>query len=106
VDAVKDYGPTLILHLGDSDPNGHSIFQSFVEDVDEFLAQEGHPDFLKVERVALTLEQMEQWSIEGEPCKYDKHGNPTDKCAGAWLAHGITRKAQLESSRRTRSPVR
>ena len=90
VDAVAEYGRTHVLHLGDSDPSGYSIFQSFAEDVDEFLARECRRGEFTAERVALTLDQMEAWDITGERITTE------DERSKAWLAAGITHKAELE----------
>jgi hypothetical protein len=65
---------TVILHLGDYDPSGESIFNDgLVEDIHAFLAEDvSHKEPHEVaafERVALTAEQVETFNLPTEPPK-------------------------------------
>jgi hypothetical protein len=62
--------PVIILLIGDADPSGHSIMDSGCEDIKEFGA-----DDAKFERLAVTVEQAEQYGLESAPQKdTDKRG--------------------------------
>jgi hypothetical protein len=66
--------PTIILHLGDYDPSGESIFNDgLVEDVHAFLARDvphKQPHEVAVfERVALKPEHIERFNLPTAPAK-------------------------------------
>jgi hypothetical protein len=76
---------TVILRIGDFDPSGRSIIDSFAADVWAFLAE--YPlyadgtradlsDLLEVRHVAVTEEQVDEHNLQTEPQK------PKDKRAG------------------------
>lgn len=90
-----DTGPMLILHLGDCDPSGASIFQAMSQDAIAFLEKDAPgEELLHTERVALTLAQMDQLRAEGiEPDKITTH----DKRSQSWKAQGLTEKLELEA---------
>ena len=73
---------TLILHLGDLDPSGVSIYDSMREDVLAFVATDvphKDPDGVAVfERIALTPEQVGKYGLTTYPPK------PTDLRSGRW----------------------
>lgn len=63
--------PTVILHLGDRDPSGESIFDSVAEDVTAFVEADRpwatvSADF---ERIALTVEQVQDYHLPTAPPK-------------------------------------
>ena len=90
---VARSGPTTILHLGDADPSGHSIFQAMFEDAAAFLDEEG-PGWLRAERVALTLDQMEALRAEGiEPDEI----KTKDTRSEDWKDRGLAHKLELEA---------
>lgn len=67
-------GPTVILHVGDYDPSGESIYDAIVQDASAFVWQErrhrGVPDAAIIpRRVALTLEQVEEYDLPTAPPK-------------------------------------
>ena len=81
--AVRDK-PTYLLHVGDYDPSGESIFTSMSQDIGSFVSSEigGYyfPDTGKVEdsdeteffipkRVALTEDQVEEFGLPTAPPK-------------------------------------
>jgi len=82
---------TVLLHLGDYDPSGVSIFERVRDDVTAFLEE----DFLSVSfeavRVVLTKDQI------------DEHGLPMDAIttkderSKTWLRQGRTHKCELEA---------
>jgi hypothetical protein len=65
----------IMLHLGDYDPDGESIFDSLVEDVAGFLADdaphllEKHPRSALFKRVALTERQVRLYGLPTAPPK-------------------------------------
>lgn len=63
--------PTVILHLGDYDPSGESIFDSVAEDVAAFVEADRPWGTITVEfeRVALTREQVAEYSLPTAPPK-------------------------------------
>jgi hypothetical protein len=63
--------PTVLLHVGDHDPSGVSIFNAFVEDAAAFVASDqriGTQRIVPV-RVALTAEQVDEYSLPTAPAK-------------------------------------
>ncbi len=75
--------PTILLHVGDFDPSGESIFQSMCEDIGAFVAERvggflytsgevedrnERPLFVP-RRVALTAEQVERYDLPTAPPK-------------------------------------
>jgi hypothetical protein len=63
--------PAVILHLGDYDPSGVSIFDSVAADVAAFVAADRRDGLVNVkfERVALTAEQVQQYGLMTAPAK-------------------------------------
>ena len=63
--------PTVILHLGDFDPSGVSIFDSVAEDVAAFVETDRPWGTITVdfERVALTAEQVAEYDLPTAPPK-------------------------------------
>lgn len=72
--------PSVILHLGDFDPSGVSMFDSVTEDVTAFVMADRLHGFVDVEfeRVALTAEQVKAHSLPTAPAK------ATDSRSKAW----------------------
>lgn len=86
---------TVVLHLGDHDPSGESIFNDgLVRDIHAFLAEDvSHKDPRDVadfERVALIEEHVERYSLETEPPK------ATDSRTANWKG-AATGACQLEA---------
>lgn len=72
--ALEFDGPTVILHVGDYDPSGESIYDAIVQDASAFVWQErryrGVPDAeIRPRRVALTVEQVEEYDLPTAPPK-------------------------------------
>lgn len=61
--------PCVILHLGDFDPSGVSIFESVAEDVSAFVEADKFGGGVTFERVALTLEQVREYDLPTAPPK-------------------------------------
>ena len=63
--------PAIILHLGDFDPSGVSIFESVAADVEAFVIADRPHGLVEVqfERVALTREQVEAYGLPTAPAK-------------------------------------
>jgi hypothetical protein len=83
--------PTVILHLGDHDPSGETIFDAISEDVYAFLEVDvAHKEPQNVaifERVALTPEQIVRYDLPTDPAKESSH-------SAGW---GARRACQLEA---------
>jgi hypothetical protein len=72
--------PTVLLHVGDYDPSGESIFDSIAEDARAFVRADRTimiPDILPV-RVALTAAQVEEYELPTVPPK------ESDSRSAAW----------------------
>lgn len=72
--------PTLLLHVGDHDPSGVSIFKSFTDDVTAFVERDRVilPQKSIPVRVALTAQQVEEHDLPTAPPK------PSDGRAKGW----------------------
>jgi len=76
--------PTIVLHVGDHDPSGVSIFDSAAADIGAMLTHlAGHADF---RRVAITPEQVERYGLETAPPK------KTDR-RGTWVGGTVQAEA-------------
>jgi hypothetical protein len=82
---------TVILHLGDMDPSGETIFDAISEDVYAFLEVDvphKHADEVAIfERVALTPELVQLYDLPTDPAKESSH-------SAGW---GGRRACQLEA---------
>src|SRR5215203_5273578 len=86
---------TIILHLGDHDPSGESIFNDgLVQDIHAFLAEDvphkDPRDIAGFERVALTEDQVLRFNLETAPPK------DTDSRTANWKG-AATGTCQLEA---------
>lgn len=74
----------MILHLGDHDPSGIDMTRDIVDRLRLFLAGDGlDPDRLTVSRIALNMDQVEEYGPPPNPAKL------TDSRIGSYLlAHG------------------
>jgi len=63
--------PTVILHVGDYDPSGESIFESMTADAAAFVEVDRviHTCALIPVRVALTADQVEEYDLPTAPAK-------------------------------------
>lgn len=77
---IKVGKPAIILHLGDHDPSGESIFRSSAEDVSAFVLADRPNALVEVDfrRVALTAEQVAGYGLPTAPAKV------TDSRSRAW----------------------
>jgi hypothetical protein len=82
---------TVILHLGDMDPSGETIFDAISQDVYAFLEVDvphKRPEDIAIfERVALTEELVEEYDLPTDPAKESSH-------SAGW---GNRRACQLEA---------
>ena len=92
VDDCTAYGDnTVLLHLGDYDPSGVSIFERVRDDVTAFLDDDLASVSFEAVRVVLTKDQI------------DEHGLPLDAIttrderSKTWLRQGRTHKCELEA---------
>ncbi len=69
--AVRRDVPTLLLHVGDFDPSGESIFGAIIEDASAFVAEDAVIGTQRIEgrRLALTAEQVEAYELPTAPAK-------------------------------------
>jgi hypothetical protein len=61
--------PTVMLHVGDYDPSGESIFTSMTDDITSFLYGHHCYDQFTPVRVALTQEQVDEHDLPTAPPK-------------------------------------
>ncbi len=91
---AEDYGQsTLLLHFGDHDPSGVSVYESMAEDLAAFCEDTGLEGLIEVRRVALTPELIRSEGIATTPDEI----KPTDSRSRAFLARGLAPAAQLEA---------
>ena len=86
--------PAVILHLGDADPSGDSLFEAAAEDVAAFVEADRPWGTVNVRfvRVALTLRQMRLYNLPTERAK------DTDSRTKNWIARrGSDQTCQLEA---------
>lgn len=92
---VREPRPTVFLHIGDFDPSGQSIYEAMSADVEAFVLQLKHmhtnypedgrwnhiedDSAFIYERVALTEDQVEEYSLPTAPPK------PSDKRSQSWV---------------------
>lgn len=78
--ALERMVPTVLLHVGDFDPSGESIFAAMAGDAAEFVEADRSVKILSIEavRVALTAEQVAAHDLPTTPAK------ATDSRAKAW----------------------
>src|SRR5207249_3416224 len=70
--------PTLVLHVGDFDPSGLSVFDSAIDDVRAFVGDLGGGLIPEFRRVAVTEEQIENYALpDSPPKKTDRRGGWT-----------------------------
>jgi hypothetical protein len=91
VDDCMSYDRNVLLHLGDCDPSGYSIFQAVYEDVSAFLEEDAPGVEFEAERVALTFDQIEEFDLEKDEIKTD------DARSRIWRERGITHKVEIEA---------
>ena len=86
-------GPTVVLHLGDCDPSGLSIFQAVFEDVSAFLERDRRHDeqTFDAERVAITFDQIAEHKLSADEIKTN------DTRSKSWRARGRTHKVEIEA---------
>jgi hypothetical protein len=71
--ALERERPTILLHVGDYDPSGESIFASMTEDAAAFVEADHVIQTLQIEavRVALTAEQVAEYKLPTAPPKQE-----------------------------------
>jgi hypothetical protein len=85
VDRVVDRDcPTIFLHVGDYDPSGESIFDSFTRDIEAFVEDDLVIHLAEFEpvRVALTPRQIKTFNLPTAPPK------PSDSRTANWKGGG------------------
>jgi hypothetical protein len=66
---VEGQDTTVVLHLGDFDPSGVSIFERVRDDVTAFLEDDAPELSFEAVRVALTREQIDEHKLPTDPVK-------------------------------------
>ncbi len=98
-DALGRYGKhaqrTVLLHFGDHDPSGVSVYESMAEDLEAFCRDhdDAPEELIEVRRVALVPEQILGLGITTQPDEV----KPTDSRSKAFIARGLEPAAQLEA---------
>jgi hypothetical protein len=96
-DALRRYEEfdqhTILLHLGDHDPSGVSLYESMAEDLAAFCEDRGEDELIEVRRVALTPQQIRALGIATTPDEI----KPTDSRSRSFLERGLAPAAQLEA---------
>ena len=68
--------PVTVLHIGDHDPSGISIFDAATGDVTAMCADLGRTDVVSFARIAVTTRQIKQYALPDAPPKdTDRRGN-------------------------------
>ena len=88
--ALERNVPTVMLHVGDLDPSGESIYSAMADDAAAFVRADRTLATIRLEpvRVALTPEQVAQYELPTAPAK------ASDPRTGAWGERGT---CQLEA---------
>jgi hypothetical protein len=90
----EEYGQhTVLLHFGDHDPSGVSVYESMSEDLEGFCADRGTDGLVEVRRVALTPQQITTLGVATTPDEI----KPTDSRAKVFIERGLEPAAQLEA---------
>lgn len=78
--ALDRLAPTILLHVGDLDPSGESIFEAMAADAAAFVEADRSIQTLRIEpvRVALTSEQVSEHGLPTAPAKL------TDGRSASW----------------------
>jgi hypothetical protein len=78
--AVERDHPTVLLHVGDYDPSGESIFEAMSEDAEAFIREDRIicSQDIYSERVALTADQIDWYDLPTAPAK------ASDKRSRSW----------------------
>jgi len=91
---AEDYDQrTILLHLGDHDPSGVSVYESMAEDLEAFCEDRGATGLIEVRRVALTPGQIADLGITTTPDEI----KPSDSRSRSFIARGLEPAAQLEA---------
>ena len=105
--------PTVIMHLGDFDPSGESIFQRIVDDAAAFvLADRANPSIhVAGVRLALTEKQVKRYDLPTAPPKKSDsraanwRGKGTGTCPARGAAAGPARLHHPREDRRADGPA-
>ena len=91
---VNGFKPGVILHLGDYDPSGDSMFEAVAQDVDAFVRSDRYDarQTVRFKRVGLTPEQVTHYTLPTAPAK------TSDSRAKNWAERrGSDATCQLEA---------
>jgi hypothetical protein len=90
-DCVACEQDTVVLHLGDYDPSGVSIFERVRDDVEAFLEVDAPFVSFEAARVALTREQVDAHDLPMDAI------TTRDSRSLTWIKQGRTEKCELEA---------
>jgi hypothetical protein len=90
-DAIAYDQDLVVLHLGDYDPSGVSIFERVRDDVTAFLRHDDPSVKFDAARVALTREQIDEHKLPMDPI------TTRDQRSLTWIKQGRTEKCELEA---------
>jgi hypothetical protein len=97
---------TVVLHLGDYDPSGLSIFERVCDDVSAFLEEDAPSVGFEGRRVALIGDYLDYAGTKPTPdglkqiVEYDLPMDPlttNDERSKAWIRQGRTEKCEMEA---------
>jgi hypothetical protein len=91
VDDCSLYERNVLLHLGDCDPSGYSVFQAAYEDAAAFLEEDAPSVDFEAEVVALTREQVKEFDLPVDEI------TTNDSRSKIWRERGITHKVEIEA---------
>ena len=66
---IADKQRTIVLHFGDHDPSGIDMTRDITERIEMFCARHGYPDAFEMRRLALNMNQVEQYEPPPNPAK-------------------------------------
>lgn len=91
--------PTVILHVGDHDPSGCALVDAAAEDVHQFCADYGDPHAVRFERIAVTPDQIDRYSLPTAPQKgTDRRGEEMAETVQAEALTPVQLAAEIEDA--------
>jgi hypothetical protein len=79
--------PAIILHLGDHDPSGVSIYEELKADVEAFVKTDGGE--VEFRRVALTPAIINEYGLPSDPDKESKEGRAKNWTGGSYQLEAL-----------------
>ncbi len=67
--AERDPQRTIVLHFGDHDPSGIDMTRDITDRINMFCARHGYPGIFEMRRLALNMDQVQQYEPPPNPAK-------------------------------------